>query len=119
IGKNIIIHQGRNSDNPLYLGTTLGVYYRDDSIVSWQPFDANLPNVSITDLEINLEDNKLIAATYGRGIWQTDLPVKLAPSDLKLMSLQNQNGEISCEGTFIPQILVKNNGLNAITTIFV
>lgn len=119
IGKNIIIHQGRNSDNPLYLGTTLGVYYRDDSMVSWQPFDANLPNVSITDLEINLEDNKLIAATYGRGIWQTDLPVKLAPSDLKLMSLQNQNGEISCEGTFIPQILVKNNGLNAITTIFV
>lgn len=27
IGKNIIVHQGRNTDNPLYVGTDLGVYY--------------------------------------------------------------------------------------------
>ena len=55
----------RNTDNPLYVGTSLGVYYRDDSMSSWSPFDTNLPNVSVRDLEINLEDAKLIAATYG------------------------------------------------------
>jgi hypothetical protein len=32
IGKNCIVHQGRNSENPLYVGTSLGVYYRDDSM---------------------------------------------------------------------------------------
>ncbi|MFB9097855.1 MULTISPECIES: T9SS type A sorting domain-containing protein [Flavobacterium] len=74
IAKNIIIHQGQNSDNPLYVGTSLGVYYRDDSMAQWEPFDTNLPNVSVRDLEINLIDSKLIAATYGRGIWQTDIP---------------------------------------------
>lgn len=74
IAKNVIVHQGQNSDNPLYVGTSLGVYYRDDSMAQWEPFDANLPNVSVRDLEINLIDSKLIAATYGRGIWQTDIP---------------------------------------------
>jgi photosystem II stability/assembly factor-like uncharacterized protein len=49
IGKNVIVHQGRNTDNPLYLGTTLGVFYRDDTMTQWEPFDTNLPNVSVTD----------------------------------------------------------------------
>lgn len=43
-------------------------------MAQWEPFDTNLPNVSVRDLEINLIDSKLIAATYGRGIWQTDIP---------------------------------------------
>jgi hypothetical protein len=117
IGKNVIVHQGRNSDNPLYLGTTLGVFYRDDTMASWQPFDTNLPNVSVTDLEINLEDAKLIAATYGRGIWQTNIPVQLPPNDVKFVSIQNPGDTINCEATIIPQVRVKNNGTNTITNI--
>ena len=74
IGKNIIVHQGQNSLNPLYVGTSLGVYYKDDSMSSWATFDDNLPNVSVTDLEINLVDLKIIAGTYGRGAWQTNIP---------------------------------------------
>jgi hypothetical protein len=117
IGKNVIVHQGRNSDNPLYLGTTLGVFYRDDTMASWQPFDTNLPNVSVTDLEINLEDAKLIAATYGRGIWQTNIPVQLPPNDVKFVSIQNPGDTINCGATIIPQVRVKNNGTNTITNI--
>ena len=74
IGKNIIVHQGQNSLNPLYVGTTLGVYYKDDSMTTWANFDDNLPNVSVTDLEINLVDYKIIAGTYGRGAWQCNIP---------------------------------------------
>lgn len=119
IGKNIIIHQGRNTENPLYLGTTLGVYYRDESMTSWMPFDANLPNVSITDLEINLEDSKLIAATYGRGIWQTDIPSQVPATDLKFVSIQNPVATINCGSDVTPQVLVKNNGLNPISSVTV
>lgn len=117
IGKNIIIHQGRNTDNPLYLGTSLGVYYRDDSMAAWAPFDMNLPNVSVTDLEINLEDAKLIAATYGRGIWQTDIPVQLATDDIKFLSIKNPTADINCGSTVTPKVEVKNNGLNTISEI--
>jgi len=117
IGKNTIVHQGRNSNNPLYLGTSLGVYYIDDTMSSWMPFDTNLPNVSVTDLEINLEDNKLIAATYGRGIWQTDIPVQIPNDDIKLVQIINPNININCGTSVTPQVEVKNNGLNAINAV--
>lgn len=116
IGKNVIRHQGRNSLNPLYLGTSLGVYYRDDSMSQWEPFDSNLPNVSVTDLEINLEDSKLTAATYGRGIWQTAIPVEAPPTDIKLVSVSNPSSLINC-GSFTPQVTVKNMGANPINTV--
>ena len=86
IGKNIIVHQGQNSLNPLYVATTLGVFYKDDSMANWATFDDNLPNVSVTDLEINLVDNKIIAGTFGRGAWQCNIPVQ--------ESLSNQEFEM-------------------------
>jgi Secretion system C-terminal sorting domain len=119
IGKNIIVHQPRHTDNPLYLGTSLGVYYLDDSMSTWQPFEANLPNVSVEDLEVNVEDAKLIAATYGRGVWQTTIPVQLASDDIKLLRIKNPTTEINCGITVTPIVEVKNNGLNTITTITV
>ncbi len=117
IGKNIIKHQTRNSLNPLYLGTSLGVYYRDDSMTQWEAFDTNLPNVSITDLDVNITDAKLTAATYGRGIWQTPIAVETNPqNDLELTKFVNVSTKISC-GENLPQVIVKNNGLNEITSI--
>ena len=120
IGKNTIVHQGRNTNNPIYVGTSLGVYYIDDTMTTWQPFGTNLPNVSVTDLEINLEDSKLIAATYGRGIWQSDIPVQLPPSDLKLVEIQSPNSvDINCGNTITPQIEVENKGIDAINVVTV
>lgn len=119
IAKNCIVHQGRNTDNPLYVGTSLGVYYKDDTMTTWQPFDTNLPNVSVTDLEINLEDNKIIAATYGRGIWQSDIPVQIPPTDVKFVSVNNPNININCGTSVSPQITVKNGGSNVISAITV
>ena len=117
IGKNCIVHQGRNTNNPLYLGTNLGVYYRDDSMTSWQPFDINLPNVSVRDLELNLEDAKLVAATYGRGVWQTDIPVQIPSDDVKLISIQESGINIDCANTLIPQVEISNVGTNPITSV--
>jgi hypothetical protein len=118
IGKNVIVHQGRHSLNPLYIGTSLGVYYRDDSMTQWSPFDTNLPNVSVSDLEVNLEDAKITAATYGRGIWQSAIPVEVPQNDLKLESIQYPTVQVNC-GPFVPQITVKNSGLNPVNTVTV
>ncbi|MBP6039037.1 MAG: T9SS type A sorting domain-containing protein [Flavobacterium sp.] len=119
IGKNIIVHQGRNTDNPLYLGTNLGVFYRDDTMTQWEPFDTNLPNVSVTDLEINVEDAKLIAATYGRGIWQTNIPIEIPANDVKFVNIQSPGIDLNCNATITPQVVVKNNGTNAISSVTV
>lgn len=119
IGKNIIVHQGRNSLNPLYVGTSLGVYYKDDSMATFQAFDTNLPNVSVTDLEINLEDGKIIAGTYGRGIWQSNIPIEIPSNDVKLVSIQQPTTGVACSGSVTPQVEVKNNGLNTINSVAV
>ncbi|MGZ4089520.1 MAG: WD40/YVTN/BNR-like repeat-containing protein, partial [Bacteroidia bacterium] len=55
----------------LYIGTDVGVYYREASMNSWMPYSNGLPNVIIDDMEIYYPTGKLRAATYGRGVWET------------------------------------------------
>lgn len=119
IGKNVIIHQGRNADNPLFVGTSFGVYYRDDTMTQFEPFDTNLPNVSVTDLEVNLEDEKIIAATYGRGIWTSPIVVVAPLFDIKATAIPSPIAyAISCDSSPInPQVVVKNNGTNLINNV--
>ena len=69
---NCIVHT-KNSNDALYVGTDVGVYYKDGSMTSWTPFMAGLPNVIVNDFEIFYPANKLRAATYGRGVWESDL----------------------------------------------
>ncbi len=60
-----------NSAHGLYIGTDLGVYYLDDNLTNWIPFMKDLPNVIVTELELYLAGNKVRAATYGRGVWES------------------------------------------------
>ncbi len=47
-----------------------GIYYTDDTIAdAWLPFNNNLPNVIIYELDINFAENKIYAGTHGRGLW--------------------------------------------------
>ncbi len=59
----------------LYVGMNYGVYYVDtvDAQANWLPFSNNLPNVQVSELEINTANNKIYAGTYGRGLWKSDL----------------------------------------------
>jgi photosystem II stability/assembly factor-like uncharacterized protein len=77
-----------NGEDGLYLGMNYGVYYIDNTYSEWQPFSNGLPNVIISELEINLADNKLYAATYGRGLWRSNLfDATLSVRDLELNSI--------------------------------
>jgi PKD repeat protein len=68
---NCIAYQGNGSD-AMYVGTDMGVYYRDtiNTGGNWVSYNAGLPNVMIADLKIYAPTNILRAATYGRGTWQ-------------------------------------------------
>ncbi|MFH4964710.1 T9SS type A sorting domain-containing protein [Gaetbulibacter sp. M235] len=117
VTKNIIKHQDFHSQNPLFLGTSLGVYRYDDAIGDWELFDNNLPTVSVTDLEINLNDANITAATYGRGIWQSNLPTETLLNEISLVEIQGVNQSISCSSLDTAKILVKNLGSSNINSI--
>ena len=57
----------------MYVGFDVGVYYRNASLSDWQAFNTGLPNASVSQLTIQSTAGKLRAATFGRGVWQTDL----------------------------------------------
>ncbi len=69
---NSIVHEKR-PDDPLYVGTDAGVYYRNDHLHDWLPYKHGLPNVIIDQLEIDYGTSVIRAATYGRGAWQAPL----------------------------------------------
>ncbi|MFK7834305.1 MAG: T9SS type A sorting domain-containing protein [Winogradskyella sp.] len=63
-----------NGNDGLYVGMNYGIYYTDNVLGNtWNPFSNGLPNVRINELEINTADSKLYAATYGRGLWRSNL----------------------------------------------
>ncbi len=62
-----------NTHKELYLATDIGIYYRHGDTNTWLNYSNNLPNVIVSDIEISEKFNKLRAATYGRGIWETEL----------------------------------------------
>ncbi len=76
---NCISYQHASNDG-LYVGTDVGVYFIDNSQTSWQSFFTSLPNVDVEELEIAYSVSKIRAATNGRGLWESDLAVSIPTS---------------------------------------
>jgi photosystem II stability/assembly factor-like uncharacterized protein len=73
-------------NNGLYLGTEVGVFYRNDSIGHWISINQDLPVVSVTKIDINHTLHKIRASTYGRGIWETQ---EYTPSGITKSEFEN------------------------------
>ena len=69
---NCIVYEPGSND-ALYIGTDIGVYYKNNSMTEWIPFNNGLPNVIVKDLEVQINSETISAATYGRGVWQSPL----------------------------------------------
>jgi photosystem II stability/assembly factor-like uncharacterized protein len=57
----------------LYVCNDAGVYVTKDAGLTWLNATGNLPNVMVVDLVYQTATKSLIAATYGRSIWQVKL----------------------------------------------
>ena len=61
------------TEKGVYVGTEMGIFYTDETMDSWVDFSKNLPNVFVSELEIQYEAGKIRAATFGRGVWESNL----------------------------------------------
>lgn len=57
----------------VYCGNDLGVYYSGNSGTTWESFSSGMPGIIVKDLEIFYPSGKIRAATYGRGIFESNL----------------------------------------------
>ena len=72
---NDIVFQAGTKD-AIYVGTDVGVFYNptaSDPDSEWLCFNSGLPVCMVADLELNYCFNKIIAGTFGRGIWESPL----------------------------------------------
>ena len=75
---NTILAIPNHPEEALYVGMDVGVYYLDNTLSDWEDYGQNIPNTEVLELEVYFDedcpgDGKLIAATYGRGMWETPL----------------------------------------------
>ena len=55
----------------LYVGTSIGVYYKSSNNNYWVPFYNGLPPVPVTQIEFYAANSRVQVSTFGRGLWST------------------------------------------------
>ena len=83
---NCIVPQ-ESSNNTIFVGTDVGVYYKNDDANSWSPFMNGLPNVIVRELEIHYGKGTISAATYGRGVWESPIDLTSVIKEYDLLNI--------------------------------
>jgi photosystem II stability/assembly factor-like uncharacterized protein len=105
---NIIQNHHNWGEVELYVATDVGVFQKIDA-ENWSSYNAGLPNVVVTDLDIYYDaniyydadepdDSKIRIATYGRGVWESELPpanICYSPSDLIVDDITTNSARLS------------------------
>ncbi len=99
---NCIVYD-KTGNESLYIGNETGAFYKNAGMGDWVLFNSGLPTVDVRELEIYYDlvtpsNSRLKAATYGRGLWQSDL---YSGSPLLSVTPANQNaGPMAGSATF-------------------
>jgi hypothetical protein len=75
-----------SSNGTLYIGTDVGVFYKDYTMHKWELYNNGLPNIEVTDLGVNYATNEIWASTYGRGMWKSPKHIA-APNSINSLPL--------------------------------
>lgn len=100
VSVNCAVYQ-KGSNDGIYAGTDLGVFYRDNTMNDWVRFGDSMPNVAVMDLQIQYRDRALRAATFGRGVWQTPLRGEQAPPAPALISPANGDTTVPVQSQIV------------------
>ena len=69
---NVIVEDAKNP-NLLFVGNDRGIYFSLSAGESWQKMEGNIPVVPVKDLVIHPRENDLVAGSYGRGMFITNI----------------------------------------------
>lgn len=80
----------------VYIGTEIGVFYKQAGMADWAYYSNNLPNTIVADLRIS--GSYIYAGTYGRGMWRSEL-YTFCPLNLALTPANETNPNPFAPGT--------------------
>lgn len=58
--------------NLLFAGTEFGIFFTVDGGLNWVQLKSGLPTIAVHDIKIQKDENDLVIATFGRGIYILD-----------------------------------------------
>jgi photosystem II stability/assembly factor-like uncharacterized protein len=68
-----VVREDLKNPSVVYAGTETGVFASIDAGEHWLPFGLkNLPDVAVRDIFLQPEENDILLATHGRGLWILD-----------------------------------------------
>lgn len=70
---DILIVPGYENDEYLFAAMDGGVYFSENNGGNWNYLGVGLPFVTVSELHLDLENEKLIAGTFARSIWSYDV----------------------------------------------
>jgi photosystem II stability/assembly factor-like uncharacterized protein len=80
---NVVFEDYKNP-NLVFVGNDEGVFASVDGGAHWSALRGNMPPAPVHDLLVHPRDGDLVAGTYGRGIWITDI-TPLREMNLKML----------------------------------
>ena len=120
-----VVQNTQATVNQLYVGTDVGVYVMNEG-ETWTLYNTGLPNVVVNELEIYYDavtpaNSRLVAATYGRGLWQTELAVSTSYNvDASISEISVPEEKAYCSmANITPTVKVQNKGIFTLTSFVV
>ena len=104
-----------NKDH-LFVGTDVGVFVSLDGGGTWYPFSEGLPVTLVFDLKIHRDSHTLIAATFGRSMFQINIdnpqlqPILVTPSGGEVIETPNKLTVSWLGFSKAVQVLISYNG---------
>ncbi len=71
-GSTYAIAEDHVNPKLLFIGTEFGAFFSVDGGGRWTQFRGGLPTIQVTDIAIQKQENDLLLATFGRGIYVLD-----------------------------------------------
>ncbi|HUS18296.1 MAG TPA: choice-of-anchor D domain-containing protein [Terriglobales bacterium] len=98
----------------LYAGTDMGMFVSADDGNSWSELGTGLPNVPVMKILtfVSGGTRKLRAATYGRGVWQIDLPEAAVKVSAAML---NFNATVVGRTSAAQFVTLTNDSISALT----
>lgn len=68
-----VVWEDRVNEDLLFVGNDEGVFVTIDGGERWVKMNNDIPNVAVHDLVVHPRENDLVLASYGRGLWTTNI----------------------------------------------
>ncbi len=114
---NTMAYQDGSYDR-IFIGMDNGVFYKDANMTDWERYGNKLPNIRITSMKINSCAGIMRVGTWGRGIWEVDLPYNDRLQTEKLLTqnetwqpelIYNPNPNITTDDVYQSEKALRSN----------